>query len=88
MEITVEQYTMMTRHLLYSLPNIVDTVVSYPVSMFDMAAMLRIQNNSVYYSLHLGGLTGPLRSYVAELTPRNCRKVHTSKSIANFCIAI
>ncbi|XP_041363306.1 GPI inositol-deacylase-like [Gigantopelta aegis] len=83
-EITVEQYSMITRHLLYTLPNIADTIVSYPVSVFDMAAMLRIQNNSVYYSLHLGGLVGPMRSYIAELTPRNCRKVHTNDFDGNI----
>ncbi|XP_046355046.2 GPI inositol-deacylase-like [Haliotis rufescens] len=78
-EVLVEQYPMIERHLIFGLPGIYDTIISYPVSVLDMAAMLQIRNDSVYYSLHLAGLEGPLRAYTAQIIPRRCRKLHAAE---------
>ncbi|XP_046551704.1 GPI inositol-deacylase-like, partial [Haliotis rubra] len=79
-EVVVEQYPMIERHLIFNLPGIYYYfIISYPVSVLDMAAMLQIRNDSVYYSLHLTGLDGPMRAYTAHITPRRCRKLHAAE---------
>ena len=71
-EVIVDKYTMDTRHLVYELPGIYDTIISFPVSIMDGTAMLQIRNNTVFYSLHLSGLYSPLTAYRAVVTPIKC----------------
>ena len=71
-EVIVDKYTMDTRHLVYELPGIYDTIISFPVSIMDGTAMLQIRNNTVFYSLHLSGLYSPLTAYRAVVSPIKC----------------
>ena len=68
----MDKYTMDTRHLVYELPGIYDTIISFPVSIMDGTAMLQIRNNTVFYSLHLSGLYSPLTAYRAVVSPIKC----------------
>ncbi|RUS89815.1 hypothetical protein EGW08_002427 [Elysia chlorotica] len=74
-----DRYNSDERHLVYHLPSSWDSVISYPISATDGAAMLRIQNQSVFYSLHLSGLAFPSTAYRALVLPLSCRK-HSSES--------
>ncbi|XP_076459626.1 GPI inositol-deacylase-like [Babylonia areolata] len=71
-EVIVDKYSMDTRHLVYELPSVYDSIISFPISMTDGTAMLQIQNNTVFYSLHLAGLFSPLTAYTAIVSPRHC----------------
>ena len=71
-EVIVDKYTMDTRHLVYELPGLYDTIISFPVSVTDGTAMLQIRNNTVFYSLHLAGLASPLTAYTAVVTSLRC----------------
>ena len=83
MEVVVDKYTMDTRHLVYELPSVYDTIISFPVSVMDGTAMLQIRNNTVFYSLHLAGLYSPLTAYTAVVTPLRCsHKIQPGKCIA------
>ncbi|KAK3758559.1 hypothetical protein RRG08_050999 [Elysia crispata] len=77
--ITSDRYNSDERHLVYHLPNSWDSVISYPISATDGAAMLRIQNQSVFYSLHLAGLALPTTAYKALIIPLGCRR-HSAES--------
>ncbi|GFR93937.1 GPI inositol-deacylase-like [Elysia marginata] len=72
--ITSDRYNSDERHLVYHLPNTWDSIISYPISATDGAAMLKIRNQSVFYSLHLAGLGQPITAYKAMIIPQGCRK--------------
>ncbi|KAK6171405.1 hypothetical protein SNE40_019600 [Patella caerulea] len=72
--ITVELYNSMQRHLIFTLPGIYDTIISYPVAVMDASAMLHVNNQTVFYSLHLSGMDSPLKAYTALVNPRRCQK--------------
>ncbi|KAL8592716.1 hypothetical protein ACOMHN_037656 [Nucella lapillus] len=76
-EVIVDKYSMDDRHLVYELPGLYDSIISFPISITDGTAMLQIQNSTVFYSLHLAGLYSPLTAYRAVVTPRHCdHRVH------------
>lgn len=72
--IASDRYNSDERHLVYHLPNTWDSIISYPISATDGAAMLKIKNQSVFYSLHLAGLAQPITAYKAMVIPQGCRK--------------
>ncbi|CAG5122210.1 unnamed protein product [Candidula unifasciata] len=72
--ISVDHYNSNLRHLIYHMPNTYDTIISYPISVTDGAAMLKISNGSTFYSLHLAGLSLPTNAYTAVVMPQGCRK--------------
>ncbi|XP_059179650.1 GPI inositol-deacylase-like [Physella acuta] len=72
--ILVDQYDSNERHLVYQMPNTYDTIISYPISATDGAALLRMNNASTFYSLHLAGLSLPTNAYKVYVTPHKCRK--------------
>ncbi|GFO02308.1 GPI inositol-deacylase-like [Plakobranchus ocellatus] len=74
-----DRYNSDERHLVFHLPNGWDSVVSYPISATDGAAMLKIRNQSVFYSLHLAGLALPTTAYKALILPQRCRR-HSAES--------
>ncbi|KAK7502003.1 hypothetical protein BaRGS_00006755 [Batillaria attramentaria] len=75
-EILVDKYHMDNRHLVYELPGVYDTIISFPISVMDGTAMLHINNQSVFYSLHLAGLASPLTAYTAIVSPQRCDNRH------------
>lgn len=78
--ITVDHYNSNLRHLIYHMPNTYDTIISYPISATDGAAMLKIANGSTFYSLHLAGLSLPTNAYTAVVIPQACRKHNAGTS--------
>ncbi|CAL1542828.1 unnamed protein product [Lymnaea stagnalis] len=72
--LTVDHYDSDERHLVYQMPNTYDTIISYPISATDGAALLKIANASSFYSLHLAGLSLPTNTYKAIVTPHSCRR--------------
>ncbi|KAH9519755.1 hypothetical protein Btru_070832 [Bulinus truncatus] len=77
-DILVDHYDSNVRHLVYQMPNVYDTIISYPISATDGAALLKIANASSFYSLHLAGLSLPTNVYSVIVTPNKCRK-HNSE---------
>ncbi|XP_035828365.1 GPI inositol-deacylase isoform X2 [Aplysia californica] len=73
-DIVSDRYNSDERHLVFQMPNIYDTIISYPVSATDGAAMLKISNGSAFYSLHLAGLSLPTNTYRALVMPMGCRR--------------
>lgn len=92
----VDKYSMDARHLVYTLPGVYDSVISFPFSIIDGTAMLHIRNNSVFYSLHLAGLGSPLSAYSAVVTPKHCSKTNPGNGavfvymllVISFCLHV
>lgn len=95
-ELMVDKYSMDARHLVYTLPGVYDSVISFPFSIIDGTAMLHIRNNSVFYSLHLTGLGSPLSAYSAVVTPKHCSKTNPGNGavfvymllVISFCLHV
>uniref|UniRef100_A0A2C9LNI1 GPI inositol-deacylase n=1 Tax=Biomphalaria glabrata TaxID=6526 RepID=A0A2C9LNI1_BIOGL len=73
-DLLVDHYDSNVRHLVYQMPNVYDTIISYPISATDGAALLKIANASSFYSLHLAGLALPTNTFTVIVEPFKCRR--------------